>query len=889
MSFAQRMNITPITGTFQVGETVTGGTSGATGIIDAEFTTAFDLSSISATQFTTTETVTGGTSGATATFDAFQNLIYQTGTDTDLSGLTNLNGVTTVSSDPDTAAWGQYIYIVNSSNRGYVAGTVTIEPDQEMLVLEKAPTNNTSSNPLIINGTLNHGVSKTAGGNTIYSNAVGLNLTNQGTNFFNYFGIYVTGVGTFNWNGGIVRSSGTFRIDNNGTFTVNKGVFYDPSNVDAQIRLTPTSTAGGANLNINDLVLDGLGDPSRFFTTWGFNNAVFTLRNGLVQQYNGNYPEQTYTDLKNGDNINTYDFQFENSQALRGANIIFNGVEKRINYNFNSNRYGYVKIFKPISLTPKDLTGSGVTFSYYGIDTDNGNRTIGSNDGGTDADGQPVDQDDTADIVYSGLLQTGTLSDSLLIETMACKNGSGTADDRTTSDTIPIRFIAYNEVITTWSSNLIGVGTLTEDVVMTPDLSITEAVKATVDAYTELETARKFYDRAKADLVDNYAGETSTIVGRTGSQAELAAKNLIIDATAGSAFAYASPNITVKSSTFTGGATATTGIVTVRNGALLSGGTFDCDINYEGGAGTTITNVTCSGAIDFNTAGTYTISGGSINEVTNSSGGSVTLNLINGATVTTNTGPSITVNTIRDISITGQTSTSRVQIYNVTTATEFYNDVPAGDLTTTYAEGVGFTSGDTVRIRVADYVTTTAKKEVEVTTLASANGFSALISQVNDDVYNTYAVDGSTITEFSFDNPNLEVDINDSDNTTVIQRLGAWYHYYITTADGIASLVGCLDWESLNSIKIDPAVCDLKLDNIKTTPLLLKGGRIYRTDGSTIISTTSNSIQVDYSPVYSANINDIWSADVVNGSFAGGSAASLIKNIPRVIARNKEL
>jgi len=58
-------------------------------------------------------------------------------------------------------------------------------------------------------------------------------------------------------------------------------------------------------------------------------------------------------------------------------------------------------------------------------------------------------------------------------------------------------------------------------------------------------------------------------------------------------------------------------------------------------------------------------------------------------------------------------------------------------------------------------------------------------------------------------------------------------------------------------VKIVVSMCDLKLDNVKVSPLLLVGGRMYRSDGTTIISTSSNSIQVDYEPVYIGNADDI--------------------------------
>jgi len=95
--------------------------------------------------------------------------------------------------------------------------------------------------------------------------------------------------------------------------------------------------------------------------------------------------------------------------------------------------------------------------------------------------------------------------------------------------------------------------------------------------------------------------------------------------------------ITAKAATYTGGATSTTGEVTVKNGALLDGGTFDCTVKYEGGAGTTIANVvvTSGNTFDFDTAGPYILDGCNIDQVENTSGGTVTLNLTNNSIVPT--------------------------------------------------------------------------------------------------------------------------------------------------------------------------------------------------------------------------------------------------------------
>jgi hypothetical protein len=116
--------------------------------------------------------------------------------------------------------------------------------------------------------------------------------------------------------------------------------------------------------------------------------------------------------------------------------------------------------------------------------------------------------------------------------------------------------------------------------------------------------------------------------------------------------------------------------------------------------------------------------------------------------------------------------------------------------------------------------------------------------------YTTFGVDGSTIPEFSWDNGNIEVDINDADNSTSVQRFAAWYYYFITTSVGISNAFGGILWESINSIKVNAASVSVKIDNTKTSPLILTGGRLYRTDGATIIASLSGSIQIDYDPVY---------------------------------------
>jgi hypothetical protein len=77
-----------------------------------------------------------------------------------------------------------------------------------------------------------------------------------------------------------------------------------------------------------------------------------------------------------------------------------------------------------------------------------------------------------------------------------------------------------------------------------------------------------------------------------------------------------------------------------------------------------------NGILTFTTAGTYTLNDCTITEVVNTSGGAVTLNLINGAVVSTNTGPSITILNLASLTLTGLQGGSEVRVYAAGTTTE---------------------------------------------------------------------------------------------------------------------------------------------------------------------------------------------------------------------------
>ena len=311
-------------------------------------------------------------------------------------------------------------------------------------------------------------------------------------------------------------------------------------------------------------------------------------------------------------------------------------------------------------------------------------------------------------------------------------------------------------------------------------------------------------------------------------------------------------------------------------------------------------------AIEIDTAGDYELDGITFTGFTTDinvteTTGTVNINIVGGGDIPTITTAGATINVTQNVSITAENlvDDTRVQLYNVTKDAELDNSVVSGGSGYSYSadlQDAGIDDGDTIRLRATYQSGTSAKKELNNSGIVTTIGLSFLNTQTDDSVYNSYGVDGSGITEFSWDNPNLEIDIDDPDNVTVIQRVGAWYSYYITTADGIRNLFGCIDWESLNSIKILASVCNLKLDNVDAVnPLFINGGRIYRDDDATVIATSSGSIQMDYDPVYvtgveSTDIADaVWDGVIVGEDRPNGSAGDVVKNLPKLITKRDDL
>lgn len=213
-------------------------------------------------------------------------------------------------------------------------------------------------------------------------------------------------------------------------------------------------------------------------------------------------------------------------------------------------------------------------------------------------------------------------------------------------------------------------------------------------------------------------------------------------------------------------------------------------------------------------------------------------------------------------SVTNIQTGSRIRVFNVTTNTEIANEIVSGtSWTYLYDEGTDFTDGDLINVRIAKCSGATAYLDFEATALASANGWSLFADQKNDEVYNSNGVDGTTITEFVFDYPNVQIDINDPDGQTTVTRLYAWFVNELTTEEGIRILTGGLIAEDEANYKIITDILNLKLDNLSVNGVQFTGDlRLYRDDGEAPVvnsTTGGGSITLYAGKVYVSNLSAV--------------------------------
>jgi hypothetical protein len=196
---------------------------------------------------------------------------------------------------------------------------------------------------------------------------------------------------------------------------------------------------------------------------------------------------------------------------------------------------------------------------------------------------------------------------------------------------------------------------------------------------------------------------------------------------------------------------------------------------------------------------------------------------------------SLSVVTTISVSNANLVAGSRVQLYNVTQAAEIENVTLAGVgyTSATLTLGTEYNSGDTLRLRATQISGATAKAEYEENAVATTVNISFVGAQVSDDVYDTYAIDGSTVTGFAADYaPDDEVDVTVASNFTMASFY-AWWVYNNTTTQGMQEFYGGISAVDAANLRVNTSVVPIYMDNTTATNLRQTDTiRFYRDDAA---------------------------------------------------------
>ena len=544
---------------------------------------------------------------AFAGFTISGSIITQTGIDTSLSGLSGISGVTVVDEPRGEGLFKKVYYL--SGRTLDIQGSLTIDATKEKLVFqENCPSTRlkttSSANLTIVS-------QKSPMGNTVYMEEEAILFLRAATYAYgdaysktNGGDMYLT-QGNFTWNGGIIRYSAAVNIS---VGTINKGslISYgntafnneggDPTSSD----LTTTGQAFfDGNLVVNDLKVGNGNYVNILSTNVTINKIEFEgMMRGAAAHVDGvtigNY------DANNG--VSHVGIAYGNKLTLinpvKGTAL---DVGRHV-YTTNPHviNTGAVKVIKQMQFKEvKDTDGNNANAVYYIKDYDNGSRksTTYPSHGGTN---RPDFPEGTADEIYTGAITSG---DSALFEVVTGMvkqdtNGAGNVaydwDYRSkngdSSDVFDLYLYGYDYLPSIITTPLKGAGIQEITWTLFDDANISETNKATVNAYTSIDNLDELYDRAKSWKVDNvgleYPAIDELLAVADGTKLDLGNRNLVIDATAGSAFAVnqGANTITIKAASLVLGnqfeSIKTTGTISLQNGAELKTGYEDSSGTY---------------------------------------------------------------------------------------------------------------------------------------------------------------------------------------------------------------------------------------------------------------------------------------------------------------------
>ena len=233
-------------------------------------------------------------------------------------------------------------------------------------------------------------------------------------------------------------------------------------------------------------------------------------------------------------------------------------------------------------------------------------------------------------------------------------------------------------------------------------------------------------------------------------------------------------------------------------------------------------------------------------------------------------------------SITSLVANSGVVIRNVTTDTIVHNAIVAGtSYTLNYDNGTTFTAGDSYEVLLTNVNGATAKKPLKYTGVAASTGASIIAAQQDWTEYNLVGISGASVTECVTDYTNIQVDVDDTDNSTTKARLAAFIVYAMyAEAQGRLDWFDVIEYKSAGSAVIKSAVTTLTIDNVKTgVPLnVIDAFQLRMDNGDSMVEFSTNTINWDNSAdavvvAVGSGVTAQDKTDIINGVAAHEFAA----------------
>ena len=299
---------------------------------------------------------------------------------------------------------------------------------------------------------------------------------------------------------------------------------------------------------------------------------------------------------------------------------------------------------------------------------------------------------------------------------------------------------AYGSLSAVYQVTMRGIGGSVVEPAMVSDSAVTlsrsaAAALATVATLDDFYDAAKFWNVSSANV--NFPSATTQVATAAGTTLDLGALNVVVDATAASAFAVntGTNTVTIKSSVLAVGSKfstlKTTGTISFANGADAS-----CTLQGIVVRGTTgaYSPKLESATVRFTTAGTYDLRGATISgtlTVTNTSGGAVTVQVQPSVTVV-NVGPNITVDNAvsATLTITNLVNNSRLLIRRTDTQAVLVNTLVAG---TSYPYAYTVSGSVPVVVAARNASGSPAYQEWRTTTTLSGSNASLTANQQPDE------------------------------------------------------------------------------------------------------------------------------------------------------------